>query len=145
MARILSSFEKRSITTVMFTILFTGISLVDAELEAAVKVYRQTVAAVEADKDGLSKVIALARETAGTFALCHGADGNGSNGHTKIAGQRSDYVSETLKLLLNVKPNKWRSRQSCLMTTTNRSLSNQEIVNLANYIASRIVATSAAG
>ena len=213
-------------TTVLVTILFAGISLVDGELQAAGKDYQQAMSAVEANMDGLPQVIALGRETADTWALCHGndgnsvkpgepsldgqnpgylfmqfekfasgdrvdftgvmqtmvsqlsdeqrialamyysrarlrpqpfdaalaaqgrplfervcknchgADGSGSNEYASIAGQRIDYVNETLKLFRDGKSNKWRTRQSSLMTTFTKNLSDQEIFNLANYIAS---------
>ena len=226
MKSILSSFTKRSITTVLVTILFTGVSLVDGELQAAGKDYQQAVAAVEANVDGLPQVLALGRETADTCSLCHGndgnsvkpgvpslagqnpgylfmqfekfasgeridftgvmqtmvgelsdeqrialaifysranlqpqpfdaelaakgrplfdrvcknchgADGSGSNEYARIAGQRTDYVIETLKLFRDGKSNKWRSRQSSLMTTFTKNLSDEEIINMANFIAS---------
>lgn len=226
MKRILPSFVRSRSILLLVTLVFTGVNLVGKELQAADKDYRQAVAAVEQNIDGLPQVIELGRETADTCALCHGQDGNsikpgvpslagqnpgylfsqfdkfasgeridftgvmqtmvgqlsdderialaifysraklkpqpfdaslaargeptfqrvcknchGSDGggtdeYARIAGQRPDYLIETLKLFRDGKSSKWRSRQSSMMSTFTKNLSDEEIASLANYITS---------
>ncbi len=68
--------------------------------------------------------------------ICHGEDGLGKENYARIAGQRQDYVVETLKIFRDKDIGKWRSRESSMMTAYVSGMSDQTLEQLAHYITS---------
>jgi cytochrome c553 len=62
---------------------------------------------------------------------CHGANGKGEAGYARIAGQRPDYVINTLKAFRSHNPD----RRNGFMETYTNNLTDKQIENLAAYIA----------
>ena len=62
---------------------------------------------------------------------CHGANGKGEAGYARIAGQRPDYVINTLKAFRSHNPD----RRNGFMETYTSNLTDKQIENLAAYIA----------
>ncbi len=67
---------------------------------------------------------------------CHGRDGRGKGGYARLAGQQTTYLAETLKLFKTGDPRKMRSRHSDIMTTLARLMTDEQIVDVAHYLAS---------
>jgi cbb3-type cytochrome c oxidase subunit III len=69
-------------------------------------------------------------------SICHGADGLGKEGYARIAGQRQDYVVDTLKMFRDKDIGKWRNRESSMMTAYVTGMDDQTLEQLAHYITS---------
>lgn len=72
--------------------------------------------------------------------MCHGTDGKGAEGFARIAGQKPEYVSGTLRryranALGNTDPEEVK-RTNPRMEQVTQNLSDEDIRNLANYVAS---------
>lgn len=72
--------------------------------------------------------------------MCHGTDGKGAEGFARIAGQKPEYVSSTLRryranALGNTDPEEVK-RTNPRMEQVTQNLSDEDIRNLANYVAS---------
>lgn len=85
----------------------------------------------------------LAAKAATTFRnvcqLCHGENGRGEKGYARIAGQRPQYVINTLQRFRAAAQHKVDAddiqRSSARMEQVTQALSDQDIEALANYIA----------
>lgn len=83
----------------------------------------------KADPDKVKKGIAKADET--LCAMCHLGEFKGQNEIPKVAGQNFDYVVSTLKSFKS----KTRTNDAGNMTSVASTLSDEDIENLAHYIA----------
>jgi len=73
---------------------------------------------------------AAGKAKAGTCAGCHGANGEGSKPNPPIAGMKEDQFVQAIKDYQSGK------RNNAVMKTMTKSLSEQDMANLAAYFAS---------
>ncbi len=69
---------------------------------------------------------------------CHGADGRGEEGYSRLAGQQIEYVKMTLKRFraaANTKDHSEDKRRNASMEQVTARLSDDDIEGLANYLA----------
>lgn len=108
----------------------------DDKVNLAIYFNSQKLKPIEADR-------LLATQAAPIFnsvcKLCHGEDGRGEQGYAHIAGQKPQYVINTLQRFKAVAQHKVDSddimRSSARMEQVANRLSDQDINALANYIA----------
>ena len=115
----------------MMSPMTAGLSKADMqELASYFSEQKLTNKSFKADPDKVKKGIAKADET--LCAMCHLGEFKGQNEIPKVAGQNFDYVVKTLK---DFKA-KDRNNDAGNMTSVASTLSEEDIDNLAHYIAS---------
>ena len=127
----LRDFQEGRRDNAMMSAMTAGLSKADMqELAKYFSEQKLTNKRFNADPEKVKKGIAKANET--LCAMCHLGEFKGQNEIPKVAGQNFDYVVKTLK---DFKA-KDRNNDAGNMTSVASTLSEEEIDNLAHYIAS---------
>ena len=127
----LRDFQEGRRDNAMMSAMTAGLSKADMqELAKYFSEQKLTNKRFNADPEKVKKGIAKANET--LCAMCHLGEFKGQNEIPKVAGQNFDYVVKTLK---DFKA-KDRNNDAGNMTSVASTLSEEDIDNLAHYIAS---------
>ena len=127
----LRDFQEGRRDNAMMSAMTAGLSKADMqELAKYFSEQKLTNKRFNADSEKVKKGIAKANET--LCAMCHLGEFKGQNEIPKVAGQNFDYVVKTLK---DFKA-KDRNNDAGNMTSVASTLSEEDIDNLAHYIAS---------
>ena len=127
----LRDFQEGRRDNAMMTPMTAGLSKADMqELAKYFSEQKLTNKRFATDPEKVKKGIAKANET--LCAMCHQGEFKGQNEIPKVAGQNFDYVVKTLK---DFKA-KDRNNDAGNMTSVASTLSEEDIDNLAHYIAS---------
>ena len=127
----LRDFQEGRRDNAMMSAMTAGLSKADMqELAKYFSEQKLTNKRFNADPEKVKKGIAKAKET--LCAMCHLGEFKGQNEIPKVAGQNFDYVVKTLK---DFKA-KDRNNDAGNMTSVASTLSEEDIDNLAHYIAS---------
>ena len=127
----LRDFQEGRRDNAMMSAITAGLSKADMqELAKYFSEQKLTNKRFNADPEKVKKGIAKANET--LCAMCHLGEFKGQNEIPKVAGQNFDYVVKTLK---DFKA-KDRNNDAGNMTSVASTLSEEDIDNLAHYIAS---------
>lgn len=122
----LKAFKSGTRTNAMMSSIAAGLS--DTDMQNVAASFSQ--AACKTSGGDKAKVD-LGKLKAASCALCHGASGiSGNPAWPDLAGQHSDYLSNTLKSFQN------GNRNHPVMTSVAKTLSGSDIANLAAYYAS---------